>query len=356
MRSLGNPFEAVNAEQLVRRFYNFVSGIDAVSPAEAALSAARGAIQEFRVTPLAPATHELTVVWSVDGTSAGSGPAFWLDTAKLSEGPHTVRADVQDATTWVRSDPANLLSDSQTWQVQVTAGAPPVTARRPAIQRISGAGLSLPAVQVLSPGGLFSVFGSDFTAGPPRAIGQAEVSAGALPDTLGQTCLLAGGVRAPLLYISATQINAIAPASTASAMAVAVVADCGTADERIGDPVMVAMRAAAPEFLGSPIAATPAGARPGEVVTLFGVGFGPTASMAPPGTIAIGVAATLGAARVTVGGLPADVLYAGLTPGFAGLYQVNVIVPPAIAAGAQPVTIEVNGATSPPGAYLAVAP
>jgi uncharacterized protein (TIGR03437 family) len=35
---------------------------------------------------------------------------------------------------------------------------------------------------------------------------------------------------------------------------------------------------------------------------------------------------------------------------------VNVIVPPATAAGAQPVTIEVNGATSPPGAYLTVAP
>jgi uncharacterized protein (TIGR03437 family) len=37
--------------------------------------------------------------------------------------------------------------------------------------------------------------------------------------------------------------------------------------------------------------------------------------------------------EVTIGGLPARVDFSGLTPGAAGLYQVNVVVPAAVAAG-----------------------
>jgi uncharacterized protein (TIGR03437 family) len=37
--------------------------------------------------------------------------------------------------------------------------------------------------------------------------------------------------------------------------------------------------------------------------------------------------------EVTIGGLPAVVSFSGLTPGFAGLYQVNVVVPAAVTPG-----------------------
>ena len=50
---------------------------------------------------------------------------------------------------------------------------------------------------------------------------------------------------------------------------------------------------------------------------------------------------------VTIGGVPASVAFAGLCPGFAGLYQVNAVVPQGVTTGsAVPVTMSVAGQTS----------
>jgi len=49
------------------------------------------------------------------------------------------------------------------------------------------------------------------------------------------------------------------------------------------------------------------------------------------------------------------VLYAGLTPGFPGLYQINVQVPAGVSTGnAVPVVITISGQTSPDGVTIAV--
>ena len=51
---------------------------------------------------------------------------------------------------------------------------------------------------------------------------------------------------------------------------------------------------------------------------------------------------------VTIGGAAAQVAYHGLAPGYAGLYQVNAVVPSGITTGdAVPVALSVAGQTSP---------
>jgi uncharacterized protein (TIGR03437 family) len=69
------------------------------------------------------------------------------------------------------------------------------------------------------------------------------------------------------------------------------------------------------------------------------------ATGAPASSTELAPTSTL--ATATIGGLPADVSFSGLAPGFVGLYQVNALVPAGVAAGsAVPVAISIGGATS----------
>jgi uncharacterized protein (TIGR03437 family) len=85
-------------------------------------------------------------------------------------------------------------------------------------------------------------------------------------------------------------------------------------------------------------------ANPGETIGMFGNGFGPTNPPATDGTIISTYLPCGTNPTVMVGGAPATVTYCALVG--SGLYQVNVTIPPATAAGNAAVTITFGTITS----------
>ena len=96
----------------------------------------------------------------------------------------------------------------------------------------------------------------------------------------------------------------------------------------------------------------------GDFVQLYATGLGITTPGGDPGgaPLATGQAApasgnpfyaTVAKAIVTVGGQPANVIFSGLAPGYAGLYQVNFQIPASSPVGDNvPITISVPGSTT----------
>ncbi|MCP5117793.1 MAG: hypothetical protein GY953_43800, partial [bacterium] len=106
-----------------------------------------------------------------------------------------------------------------------------------------------------------------------------------------------------------------------------------------------------PGLFGAALATRPAA--PGDLVLLFGTGFGPTLPPFPDGEIITGAFPLAGPVRVLIGGQEAQVAFAGLVG--AGLYQFNVSIPQ-LPAGDHEVVVTVGGVTSPSGGFLTIGP
>jgi uncharacterized protein (TIGR03437 family) len=250
----------------------------------------------------------------------------------------------------------------------------------PSITGVVGAGLSIPAVTSISPNGLFTIFGS-LLASAATGVTQADIVNNQLPTNLGGTCVENGSDKWGLFYVSPGQINALAgDVPSSGTVPVSVITNCGTANEVASPAMNVPVAAASPEFLyfianangQNPVAAiqaltgtyvgapgliagaTFAPAHAGDILTAFGVAWGATTSTDPIGTLDA-VANTLTSPHsLTLGGVTVDPSYVGLTPTFAGLYQLNFTVPSGLAAGNQPLVLTVNGTPSPSGPYITI--
>jgi uncharacterized protein (TIGR03437 family) len=100
------------------------------------------------------------------------------------------------------------------------------------------------------------------------------------------------------------------------------------------------------------VATTPA--KPGEVIILWGTGFGPTNPPVAAGQTVDVANSLVEQVRLTVGGLAADVLGGALSPGAAGLYQIAVRVPADAPDGDLSIVAEVGGVRSPDGVFITV--
>jgi uncharacterized protein (TIGR03437 family) len=91
---------------------------------------------------------------------------------------------------------------------------------------------------------------------------------------------------------------------------------------------------------------------PGDIVELYATGFGPTNPGPPGGQVFFGAYATTTPVAVTIGGINAAVIFAGLSS--VGLYQLNVAVPVGLLNGDAAVVATVGGFQSQSGLFIPV--
>lgn len=178
---------------------------------------------------------------------------------------------------------------------------------------------------------------------------------------MGGATVKINGAEAPLHFVSPFQINAQVPFDVPPGAAQITV----SLDDAEGSPLEVSVQLAGPGIftrsldgqgqgiflLGSDfsLVTESSPARPGEVVLIYGTGLGGVVPSVPTGAAAPGdpLANVVVAVTAQVGGTDSKVSFAGLAPGFVGLYQLNVRIPPDTAPAPDiPVVISVGGVQS----------
>ena len=267
------------------------------------------------------------------GSGIGSGQlTLQASAAGLSAGAYnaTVRIDAPNAVPPVIAIPVTLV-----------VGASSTVA-------ITGLQNAFSFQGVFAPGMSMSVYGTNLAPGTQAA------SKLPLPLTMQGITATINGVSAPLYYVSPGQLNIQVPYEIGAGPAVVAVNNGG---QVAAFPLTVTMTApglyssAIDNATGLPAASASTGAvlllfmtGEGDITPFLATGATPSASIANPALLPkprLPVA-------VTVGGVPATVLFAGIPSGLAGVTQIDIVVPANAPTGAQNVVVTVGGIAAPP--------
>jgi uncharacterized protein (TIGR03437 family) len=195
----------------------------------------------------------------------------------------------------------------------------------------------------LAPGGFMTLFGSQLAA-------QGLAGSVPLPTELGGASIVIAGRESPVYYSSDNQVNAIVPYGIAVNTTHQVRVVRGAS---ISAPQTVTVAPAAPgvftidgsgagqgiviDAKSGPLVIADAQhpVRAGDTIVIYCTGLGEVNPPVPAGAVAplTQLSRTVNAVTATIGGVPATVSFAGLSPGSVGLYQVNAVVPGGVAPG-----------------------
>ena len=217
----------------------------------------------------------------------------------------------------------------------------------------------------VAPGEIISIFGSGI--GPAKAVSGVLDASGVLAGSLAGTQVLFDGVAAPLLYVHDTQINAQAPYEIAGKTAVTVeIFYQGESRGQLSVPVA----AAAPGIFTTGGGTGPAAAlnqdgtlnspsHPalrGSVATFYATGEGATLPVGVDGKSPdTSFPKPVLPVTLSVGGYPAQILFAGEASSFAGLMEIKARLPGnPVPAGSLPVLLRIGAASSQAGVTIAV--
>jgi len=340
--------------------------IAVASPQKVQFRVAQGAAKATQYIVLDNSGKGTLTVSSVSFGS--SGPPAWLTVSTqaniviLTADPTGLSPGVQTATASVASNARNAPATVPI-ELDVLASGPPVTYFQGVLDNATfSTGGSL------APGEIVALFGEQLTKGP-------AVQASSLPlgTSLGGATVNVNGQPAPVYYVSGNQIDFLIPYGTPVGTALVSV----TRDGQAGNTVSAALIPAAPQILplgignygnivlGSDLVTRPMPATPGiasrpaqagvDSLVIYALGLGQTTpavadGVAAPATEPLARAAPV---QVTIGvpfsGTQSVVtpLFAGLTPGLVGLYQINIQVPGTSPTGnAVPLVLTMGGVNS----------
>ncbi len=217
--------------------------------------------------------------------------------------------------------------------------------------------------RTISPGTWIEIFGTTLT-NVTREWASWDFNGANAPKVMEGVSVTVGGKDAFVRYVSPGQVNVQVPDGIGvGPVQVIVKNEAGTSDSIMLTAAARATQALAPApwnvggrqlvaalfpdnttfvaKVGEIAGVTTRPAKVGETIIIYAIGAGATNPVVAAGVVASG-STSLRNATAKFGDAPATVSYAGLAPGFVGLYQFNLVVP-SIGAGDVKLTLSVDG-------------
>jgi uncharacterized protein (TIGR03437 family) len=215
-----------------------------------------------------------------------------------------------------------------------------------------------PSPAPVAPGSIAAVFGTSLNDGSSVLFSSFDKE-GKLATTLGGAGVTINGVAAPLFYSTPGQLGFQVPfelaTSSAATLKVTVGGQTSAAVTLAVDGLAPGLFSTGQNGKGSAAALHTDGvtpvtaqrpAKPNEVIVLFGTGLGLLTPALPTGEAAKNNSTAV-VPTLTVDGKTADVQFSGAAPGFVGLNQVNVKIPPGTRSAPDiPVALSIGGKAS----------
>jgi len=332
-------------------------------------------VSDLAITGISPTSVQAGSP-GVQLTITGKG---FVSGSKVNFGATAVPTTFGSATSLTANVPASLVATGGTALITVSnpdgsvANGPSfVITSNPAITAVVNGASFQPGIQS---GSWSTVFGTNLSTTTRNWDG--AIIDGKLPLSLDNVSVMVNNKPAAIYFISPGQINFQAPDDTVTgAVNVTVTNASGTSNSMptqlqrdapgffMFDPqarkyvaALVANSDGTATFLGPPNLFGSGGAvtrpaKPGEILELYGTGFGPTNPAVKAGLVVTSAAPAVDKVTITIGGQDAVVQFAGITG--AGLYQINAVVPGTLTAGDQKIVATVNGLQTPDGASVTI--
>ena len=288
-------------------------------------------------------------------TTQGRWTSAWVPQIRVGE----ARVKISMTALYARSTGATVVGGAD-----VSASLAPANSTLPIVPPGSVRnGASFEPFQVVAPGSFISIFGVRLADGASE--GQAP-----FPTSLAGTEVSLGDSKLPLSFTRGDQINAIVPFGLPLNSQLQLLVKRGDALS-FGESLSIASvqpaiftqqqtgvgQGAIVNGVSNVLADAANPVRAGDVISIYCTGLGdvsPAVSAGQPASLTV-LSRTAQPVIVTIGGQNAAVTFSGLAPGYAGLYQVNAVIPVGLPANnATPITMTIGGQGSPAEVTLAV--